>query len=227
MCRRFVKQIPKSKYRERLIQFLDATDPDEDSKFNLGIHSYNSILGTSSRSITESYARWGLVPKQAAMKKRCFINVSSETVAHHKLFESVFKSCRSVTWATGYYTWQGSGKRKQAYFIHFADQRPFYMYGIWQESKRADRDDTFALLTTRAADNLKPISDRMPCIAELNSADVAKWLDFKSKDVESLQELLRPSKRKLIATKVSSYVNSVYSQGVRCIQPKWETLMLF
>ena len=60
----------------------------------------------------------------------------------------------------------------------------------------------------------------MPCIVEVDHTDVDLWLNHQDDDFEARHQLLRPyESHDLVATPVSTYVNSVRNQGPKCIEP--------
>jgi putative SOS response-associated peptidase YedK len=123
-----------------------------------------------------SLARWGLIPAWAkeAPKIRP-INARAETVATSGMFRAALERRRCLIPADGFYEWQAppSGKgRKQPFFIHFKDDRPFAFAGLWEHSQSFG--DTCTIITTEPNDLMRPIHNRMPVI--LRREDYAQWL---------------------------------------------------
>jgi len=168
------------------------------------------------------WLRWGLVPswaKDPAIGNR-MINARAETAAEKPAFRAALKRRRCLVAADGFYEWQnrGSGRRKQPYFIHRKDDRPFAFAGLWESWEGADHSylETCTLLTTSANDLMQPIHDRMPVILAPESYDT--WLDVSSADAAPL---LRPyPSEPLQADPVGTYVNRPGNEGPRCIEPE-------
>jgi putative SOS response-associated peptidase YedK len=110
----------------------------------------------------------------------------------------------------------GRGK-KQPYYIHRPDNRPFAFAGLWEActSKPGASGDqpsltieSCTIVTTAANDALQKLHDRMPVI--LAPGDYPLWLDPTVQDPELLQHLLAPcGDDELVATPVSTHVNKV------------------
>lgn len=125
--------------------------------------------------------------------------------------------------ATGYYEWKMIGNVNQPFYFRFPDNRPFFLYGIWQtwSSKSTQQQVTsFAIITTDPADYIAPIADRMPCVVDIDSPDVTRWLDHSDDDFQSKHQLLQQyDADEFSITPVSTYVNNARHQGPECIKP--------
>ena len=122
--------------------------------------------------------------------------------------------------ADGFYEWQRTGARKQPYFIHMRDDRPFALAGLWESWEGADHSalETCAILTTDANELMRPIHDRMPVIVSPNDYD--RWLDAAIQKPEQVAPLLKAYPGDgMIAYPVSPYVNSPARDDPRCIEP--------
>lgn len=149
------------------------------------------------------------------------INARDDKLASSRLYGPSFKSKRCIVPAGGFYEWQGKKAPKQPFYIHRNDNRPLGFAGIWSHWQSRERNEerySFAIVTTAANDALKPIHDRMPVI--LGRDDYDLWLDPRSVDTQSLQELLRPCPDEwLEAYPVSTRVNKPGNEGPECIEP--------
>lgn len=224
MCGRYSKDITDfiANYGQHLRDFLDAM-ADTSPQYNVAPSTTQVIrCGEGDHTFVQD-AKWGLIPRWSKDGKGYQINSRSETVAEKPMFKNAFQKRRCVTWATGYYEWQTIGSGKQPYYIHFADHRPFLFYGVWgvwTHPETHKKITSFATMTTEPVENLARFHDRMPCMVDVDSSDVDVWLDHSDSDFEARHKLLRPYEaEKLIATPVSTYVNSVRNQGHKCIEP--------
>lgn len=176
-----------------------------------------------------NHAHWGLLPSWAKDSKFAYktFNARSETITEKPSFRSAFKKRRCFVLATGYYEWQKLGpKEKQTFDIRLTDGRPMLFYGLWERwsgPKNAplpEPRDTFTVITTDANELTAPIHHRMPCIAEWSGGNIDAWLDPEFQDAAHLQSVLQPfAPHEMETTRVSSYVNKVGNEGVKCVDP--------
>jgi putative SOS response-associated peptidase YedK len=184
-----------------------------------------------------STMRWGLIPSwsKEGMKGRPMINARAETVAEKPAFRTAYRCRRCLIPADGFYEWQqpasGRGK-KQPFYIHRRDDRPFAFAGLW-ESWRDHPNETTAkphrspgpsevatgaegpltiesctIVTTSATGTLQKLHDRMPVI--LAPGDYSQWLDSTLQDPGALAHMLEPGEVvELVAEPVSTRVNRV------------------
>jgi putative SOS response-associated peptidase YedK len=138
--------------------------------------------------------------------------------------------------ADGFYEWQkspGGGRgKKQPYYIHRPDNRPFAFAGLWEiwspkrsaegfapESDQGGAPSSISsctIVTTDANERLREIHDRMPVV--LSAADYSLWLDPATEDPATLANLLVPcDEDELIAEPVSTHVNQVANDDPQCI----------
>jgi len=92
-------------------------------------------------------------------------------------FRTALRQRRCLVAADGFYEWQHAGRAKQAFFLHFRDDRPFAFAGLWEawEGPQQARLETCTLLTTEANALIRPIHDRMPVILPPDAYQ--SWLD--------------------------------------------------
>ncbi len=228
MCGRYTLRTPAGLLVSRFQLPLFA---DLDPRFNIAptqqVAAVRRASGGGEREL--AWLQWGLVPswaKDPAIGSR-MINARGETVAEKPSFRSAFKSRRCLILADGYYEWQKTGGQKQPYFIHFPDERPFAMAGLFEQWRGgpdpldklggAPPLETCTIITTGANDLTRPIHDRMPVI--LDPADYDIWLDPANSDRRRLEPLLRPlDSDELVATPVSQYVNNPRHEGTECVR---------
>lgn len=150
--------------------------------------------------------RWGL--PSAADIQRPLINARSETVDSRPSFRDSFRSRRCLVPATGFFEWQKLDGVKQPFHIQRTDHGLFAFAGIWER-------DAFAILTTAANRTVAGIHDRMPVI--LGPDAYATWLEGPP---GQLKTLLAPAADDLlVATPVSSRVNSAANDDAACVKP--------
>ncbi len=166
--------------------------------------------------------RWGLVPsrRQDPSVGNQLINARSETAAAKPAFRAAMRERRCLIPADGFYEWKKIGPKKQPYFIHLPDDKPFALAGLWERWADADGRplETCTILTTDANASLRPLHTRMPVIVE--PADYAAWLDTATTEPEQFRPLFASlTSEQLIATPVSTHVNSPANDDPGCLAP--------
>jgi putative SOS response-associated peptidase YedK len=183
------------------------------------------------------WMHWGLVPswaKDRSMGAR-MINARADTAPTKPAYRAAFRRRRGLIVTDGFYEWQepeqtaslGAGKmagrgskaKKQPYFFHMDDDRPFAFAGLWETWESPDGSflDSCTILTTDANELMRPIHDRMPVI--LPPADYQHWLD-PAVEPSDVLSLLRPYPGDdLVAYPISTYVNSPTHDDAHCITP--------
>ncbi len=140
--------------------------------------------------------RWGLVPwwaEDPSIGNR-FINARSETLLGSRAFGESARQRRCLVVIDGFYEWQRQGKKKQPFFIHRADGKPFALAGLWERwrAKGAPKDtprlETCTVITTTPTTLLARVHDRMPLVLAPSEWDA--WLDPSRATDEAIAPLL-------------------------------------
>jgi putative SOS response-associated peptidase YedK len=171
--------------------------------------------------------RWGLIPSWSKEPQGGppLINARGESIAEKPSFRTALRQRRCLIAADGFYEWQksDSSSKKQPYYIHYRDNRPFAFAGLWESwrAKGAESEgptiESCTIVTTSASAVLSELHDRMPVILEPN--DYALWLDPKVQDPAAVAHLVAPNDDEaIVADPVSSHVNRVANDDPRCIQ---------
>jgi putative SOS response-associated peptidase YedK len=217
MCGRFTQRHPAAKLKK---EFGVEEVLEIEARYNIA--PTQSILGIrqmpDGREI--SFLKWGLIPswaKDSSMGAR-LINARSETVTEKPSFREAFKRRRCIIPADGFYEWQRTGGRKQPYFFHMQDDRPFGFAGLWDRWKGEDGEviESCTILTTEANEVLRIVHDRMPVILHPETYEL--WLDDDVRKADLRKELLRP----FPASEMSSYpvgtlINNPRNQGEKLV----------
>lgn len=102
-----------------------------------------------------------------------------ESLATSRMFRDAFGKQRCLIPVGNFYEWQSvpGRKHRQPYAVARRDGAPMALAGVWEE--RSDPDTgvqlrTFAIVTTRANDEMSDIQHRMPVVVE--ESDWALWL---------------------------------------------------
>ncbi|PUZ37549.1 hypothetical protein GQ55_9G128700 [Panicum hallii var. hallii] len=135
--------------------------------------------------------KWGLVPSFTGKTEKPdhfrMFNARSESVKEKASFRRLIPKNRCLVAVEGFYEWKKDGSKKQPYYIHFQDHRPFVfaaLYDAWTNSE-GEIIHTFTILTTRASSSLKWLHDRMPVILGDNDS-VNVWLNDASVKLEEI-----------------------------------------
>jgi putative SOS response-associated peptidase YedK len=120
--------------------------------------------------------------------------------------------------ADGFYEWTGPQDARKPLWFHRPNGELLFMAGLyesWQPSAEMWQR-TFTIITTEANGLLAPVHDRMPVI--LTAEDAEEWL-FQGNEPSSVQRLLAPAANEyLVATPVSTRVNSVKNDDPACLE---------
>jgi len=196
--------------------------PDLEARYNIAPGQLAPVcLETASGRRCETML-WGLEAREAG--GRPLINARSETAADKPTFSGSFAGRRALVPADGFFEWQRLGGGRVAHYFRLREGRPFAMAGLWMPGPptpggAADPEpDRFVILTTAANDRVGRIHDRMPVILDPESH--ARWLDPDVVESDRLRDLLVPlAADRMESWTVSSWVNSAFHEGARCIEP--------
>ena len=217
MCGRFVLTTPASEL---------ATCFRLDERVDI-VPRFNIAPGTDIPAIRHSpdgkrvmhLLRWGLVPhwaKDPSIGAR-LSNAWGETLTEKPSFRDVFKRCRCLVPADGFYKKKSEDKQKQPYYFSMKSGEPFALGGLW-ESWRAPNGDilrTCCLITTEPNEIMLPVHDRMPVI--VSPDDYETWL---TGDPDNVQALVRPYQTDgMQAWAVSKRVSRASEEGADLIVP--------
>jgi putative SOS response-associated peptidase YedK len=224
MCGRFVVYSAGEQLRD-LLGIADA--PEVSPRYNLAVTDPVPVGRVAERGPRAGQRelvqlRWGLVPwwaEDAKIGHRCF-NARVESAAEKPAFRDAFRQRRAVVLADGFYEWRREGpRRKQPFYFHMADGRPFAFAALWARNTRLGEPlETVSILTGPPNELLAPFHDRMGVI--LTPEALEAWLDPGLSDVAELRRLLVPfSAESMAAHAVDPAVNRVGHEGPRLIEP--------
>lgn len=168
--------------------------------------------------------RWGLVPhwvRDPASARRP-INARAETAATTPMFRDALARRRCIVPVDAFYEWQAAGEARLPHAVARTDGAPMALAGLWEGWRGADGAvlRSFAVLTTAASPQLRPLHDRMPVVLE--PADWPLWLgetDPAGRDGDAIAALLRPSAASFRVWPVSTQVNNVRHDGAHLLDP--------
>ncbi|MEI2581228.1 SOS response-associated peptidase [Scytonema sp. PRP1] len=221
MCGRFTL----SQTAEAIYQTFHVNKiPDLEPQYNIAPTQMVAALLYNPESKQRQFQklRWGLIPswaKDLGMGSK-LINARAETAAEKPAFRSAFKHRRCLVVADGFYEWQTKEGKKQPFYFHLKEGKPFGFAGLWEQwrSPQGEEITSCTILTTKCNELLEPIHERMPVI--LQPQDYSLWLDPQVQTPEPLQQLLHPyPSEAMMAYRVSTVVNSPKHNSPDCIKP--------
>jgi putative SOS response-associated peptidase YedK len=223
MCGRFALTSSPRRLRDRfrLSVAPEALAP----RYNIAPSQDVLVIPNRSRRLLRP-ARWGLVPwwAKAPSAGQRMINARAETLAQRPAFRELLERQRCVIPADGFFEWRRLDRRvRQPFYVTARDGAPLAIAGLWDVWRRPDgeRLASCAIITVPANPVLAPIHDRMPAVLAPDAVDA--WLDPAPAPAAALAPLLAPAPEgELIATPVSSRVNSPDNDDPSCIEPARE-----
>ena len=218
MCGRYSLTTPLEAMR-RLFG-LEGPLPNYPPRYNIAPSQDAPVVRLSDGSREITLMHWGLVPgwSKGPDSKFSMINARAETVAEKPAYRAAFKSRRCLVPADGFFEWRAESKKKQPFYIHMKDEKPFAFAGLWERwEKGAEPITSFTIIVTEANELLRPIHERMPVI--LAPKDYARWLDPALKK-EATQKFMRPyDPEKMALRKISTRVNSPKNDDPEILAP--------
>ena len=162
--------------------------------------------------------RWGLVPHWIKDLKdaRQPINARGETIAVTPMFRDAFARRRCLVPANAFYEWQTTPSGKLPWAIARADSAPLVFAGLWEGWRGAGGEivRSFAIVTTSASENIRPLHERMPVVLE--ASDWPLWLGETEGDARGL---IRTSGAAFRTWRVSAEVNNVRNDSPSLLDP--------
>ncbi|MEX0684228.1 MAG: SOS response-associated peptidase [Dehalococcoidia bacterium] len=221
MCGRFSLSYREA---ERLARELGVSVDELEGykpRYNIAPTDPHWIVRTRYEDREVRPARWGLVKFWMKDRKQAFknINARAETVQTLRSYKEAFAERRCVVPADGFFEWTGPKEARLPIWFHRPDGGLIYFAGLYESWRPSpdEKERTFTIVTTTPNGLVEPIHDRMPVILEDDAVD--EWL-FAKQPADVLMELLRPVRDDLlVATHVSTRVNSVKNDDPECLLP--------
>jgi len=154
-------------------------------------------------------AQWGFPTSEGS---RLLINARYETAAKRPAFRDAYRGRRCIVPADGFYEWRHAEpkKRGEPFWYHYPDGKLLLMAGVFT----ADEKPAFTILTMPANEIVSPAHDRMPVV--LSPEGARRWLEDPRFDLRGRTAELG---RDLVATPVSTRVNSTANDDPACLDP--------
>lgn len=158
------------------------------------------------------FALWGVEGPGG----RPLINARAETAATRPTFRDAFARRRCLVPADGFYEWKTTPEGRVPIWFHDPRGKLLLLAGLYEDDVPAGDGTSFVrrfvVLTTAPNRIVREVHDRMPAV--LTPEEAQAWLRAPVRDV------LHPaSDELLIATPVSTRVNSVKNDDPGCLSP--------
>ena len=216
MCGRYQLSIPID---ELIDLFSTPAETDHVPRYNIAPTQWVPVIRGWGQTRTISSLRWGLIVpwSESPNAGAPLINARSETAHEKPSFRDSFRHKRCLVPATGFYEWSVQGKTKTPKLVRLKDSPVYLMAGLWSQwSNGRETVDSFAILTTKAADSISHIHERMPVI--LHPSQHGTWLNPIT-PAGVLRDLCVPvPDRFIVVSTVSDRVNSIRNDDSSCEQ---------
>lgn len=165
-------------------------------------------------------ATWWLIPswtKERTTKYSMF-NARRENLRKSPAFRGPFKERRCVVPITGFYEWVNRNGIRQPYYVEDKEGKGLLLAGIWDRWWETQENfiDSFAIVTTSVAHDLKFLHHRQPVM--LNREEALEWTNSQT-DVALLDDLCDSRIPTRLSVKpVSEYVNNARNHGPQCLE---------
>jgi len=230
MCGRYVH--PDQAAIERAWHIGRSNSNPFAERFNVLPTTTVPVLRLDEGTLELTGARWGFIPHwwKDAKLPRLTLNARSEEAAIKPMWRHAYARNRCLLPALGWYEWreveevdQSTGEvraRKQPYFIHRLDSKPFAFAGLLSNrspSSNAPPELSCAILTRAAAPGLSQVHDRMPVVLpqSLHSA----WIDPALVQPAAVTRMIADAENDFAFHAVSMRVNGRLAQGPELVQP--------
>ncbi len=164
--------------------------------------------------------RWGLLPHwmENPLEAPLMINARQESAHEKPAFRAALERRRCLVPATGFYEWQKVGKTRVPHRIDFSAHPLFAFAGLWERWHPVGQRpvESVAILTTKAAEPLASIHERMPVM--LPPESFAAWMSPRVQGRGTLASMMQtPSGALFRATRVSERVNNTAHDDAECL----------
>ena len=221
MCGRYVTPAQAAAEREFSLR---RTQWQFQARFNVAPSLDVPVVRRCANGWEGLMMRWGLVPffAHGETPRYSTINARIETLATAASYRMPWRrGQRCLLPARGFYEWHvNDDGRKQAYYIHLADQDVFGLAGLWDRSTAADGSvvESCTIITMPANDLMAQVHNaraRMPAI--LAREDREAWLAGSPAEAHAV---LKPyPDGMMVAYRVGARVNSPRNNDATLVEP--------
>lgn len=214
MCTRYVFTDPAEAVRSWFRITADDT-PNWPPNYNVApTHIMPIVRPTGDNGREIAMLEWGLVPwfSKDGTREWSTFNARSETVRTSATYKGPFANKRCIVPATGYIEFSGPKGQKIAHYFTRTDGQMIALAGLWERWTRkdkAERKETFTVLTTEPNAFAAEIHDRMPTVLELDQVEA--WM---SGTPDEAAALMKPAKDGVLQQRtLGKAINNVRNTG--------------
>lgn len=186
MCGRFSLDVSI----DVLIERYKAIKNMEEFKLPDEIFPTNTVpIVINKDNIQLSMMKWGFMPE---FTKKPIINARAETVDIKPLFRNSFYNKRCLVPATSFFEWENLDGKKIKRRISVKEENIFSLAGLYNifRDKNGQEQESFAIITTDANEDMKKIHHRMPVILPKEMEEY--WLDINFRNLDTLKSMMKP-----------------------------------
>jgi putative SOS response-associated peptidase YedK len=207
MCTRYVFTDPAEAIRD--LFRITAPLPNWPPSYNVAPTHIMPVIRPIEGGRELAMMEWGLIPffSKDGVRTWNTFNARAEEVRTRNSYREAFKTRRCIVPATGYIEFTGPKHDKVAHLFTRTDGKPIALGGLWDRwtsTDKAERKETYTVVTTAPSAFAAQIHDRMPLVLELD--DVDAWLEAAPDDAAAL---MRPAKDVLQERPLGKAVNNV------------------
>lgn len=143
-------------------------------------------------------------------------NARIETLNEKIFFRNLINGHRCIVISDGYYEWKSIGGKKIPYFIFCSDKSIMPMAGLckWDVNANGEKKLVYTIITKKARNELKDIHHREPLVLDVEGYHL--WIN-NEKIINDPNDFTNYSYENINYRKVSSYVNSVKNNDIKCL----------
>jgi putative SOS response-associated peptidase YedK len=213
MCTRYVFTDPADAVRD-LFKVTEGLTPNWEPNYNVAPTHIMPVIRPKDGGREIAMMEWGLVPWFSKDGKRQWstMNARSDTVRTAASFRNPFLKQRCIVPATGYIEFSGPKEDKIARYFTRIDGQTIALGGLWERwssKDKAERKETYTVITTEPNSFAAEIHDRMPLVLELDQIET--WLRGTPDEAATL---MKPAKDgELQERRLGKAINNVKNTG--------------
>jgi len=208
MCTRYVFTDPAEAIRD--LFRVTAPLPNWPPSYNVAPTHIMPVIRPIDGGREIAMMEWGLIPFFLKDGKRSFttFNARAEELRTKPMYREPFRNGRRcIVPATGYIEFTGPKGDKTAHLFTRTDGQPIALGGLWDRwtsTNKAERKETYTVVTTAPSAFAAQIHDRMPLVLEIG--DIDAWMNATPDEAAAL---MRPAQDVLQQRPLGRAINNV------------------
>jgi len=193
---------------------IDKWEHEKEYNPNFNIApTLESLVIVYKKQRTIKQMRWGF---GFGKSYKPLFNARIETLNEKISFRNLINGHRCIVISDGYYEWKSIGGKKIPYFVFCSDKSIMPMAGLckWDVNANGEKKLVYTIITKKARNELKDIHHREPLV--LDEEGYHLWIN-NEKIINDPNDFTNYSYKNINYRKVSSYVNSVKNNDIKCL----------